>query len=1327
MINKSKVSIRERLSTALGWLLPGRQQQPEFGKERGECAPPVLCAVDKLLTSGELRNSLETDGDPLTSSTHSVDTNGKLDRTQSVAESPRLRDSGGSSMQSTDDSAHPDVASVDQGGFFSFLEEVMAGRHTKLLMELNRLHTSDPVKKAEGAATASPSLTPRDTEEATREGLVTVSSSSPPHSPSTMHFSPVVEEETQKQRVTQDALDKPSQRSGASSAARSLQDYELIAYLGTGTFAEVTLARHKANSRLFALKKISKRKVREKGCVQCTFTERQLLASVRHPFLVSLYQAFQSSTHLYLVLEFAQGGDMYFFLESKPWLREMRRKLQKLRKSLLRGDASYSSLAGVQEEAELTSSPSSLFRPLHSATSSLNAVLPLAPDQSRTPIRLVAFYAVELALVLQYLHEQGFVYRDLKPENVLITREGNVMLTDFGVAKYEGRGNPRRRGGEGIKSFTGTTQYMSPEMLLGEPQDYRMDWWSFGCILFEMTTGRRPFEGDSPFALLQAIVEHDVVIRHEDFLLTSLEIETHITHLQKRYQAFLQRLGQVELEKDTGNMTEEEGVNLCKCFMGPQSVMSRESYFALSETVSGEDKGASGDGGRSLPSEGFNHTGCDTIKTGAFMSSEDYAIYRKFAVEELDEACTLLRDLIVSLLERRVEQRLGGASVLEHPFFSCPYVCAQLYYAPDAGTELDDNSSLYDTVKSTCSSSLTPRHPLTNSNELCTSFLHQNDATFLLGGRDVGDYNMGGSAYLDDRHDVSDDNVNTTEFRTLLSVSSFLAQPPLQRPDNWRELFLDGKVSPLYVPRLLAADDLRYFPNAMTAMGDSIVTQQRVLRKHIRRKNSFSHLHEGEGDHRTSAFRSPHGGKHHLHLENTVSEEDEDVGVMLQSDSQRDPLWVSMEGKKRFTHSYDEASSGGKSNGTQASRPRVIFTDSTPPSLERSLVQNPSQWAKSYGVTRTGEWCSEAGGESATEPVDDSPRRSNFPAQYSSFYEATVETATKPDVKTRATLAEMKPLLASHDASSEVPRPEAETPQQLHPIVGGEGAAASRVSSATEVSPMRLSISAVLNPLPAELERSPLLASSCLSSEDESQLDLSDTDAKKASGTLYGIAYDVEDYAPNSSKCKRLFLRSNTGIPTRMVNKSVENQACVPHLTRQVVDPPLSRSFQQLSANAATTSNGNQRPNTCVSRVATTCERSKKKSLHHGSSHDNKKCDSEAKDRRMLLPSVFSPPSFLDTETALSVSPKQWEAAYSSSVTQDTNFLPRFSVATTQEMRPTSDSPDDRLASSTPEGSSFTGGGGVQHYLGFTFDSSGGNAFLLEGAANGGNNEKWGN
>ncbi|ESL05869.1 serine/threonine protein kinase [Trypanosoma rangeli SC58] len=1157
-----------------------------------------------------------------------------------------------------------------------------------------------------------------------------MSSSSPPQPLPIIHFSPPPpqeEEETKKQRVTQDALDKPSQRSGASSAARSLQDYELIAYLGTGTFAEVTLARHKANSRLFALKKISKRKVREKGCVQCTFTERQLLASVRHPFLVSLYQAFQSSTHLYLVLEFAQGGDMYFFLESKPWLREMRRKLQKMRRSLFRGDTSYSSLAGVQEEAELVSGPSSLFRPFHSATSSLNAISSLAPDSSRTPIRLVAFYAIELALVLQYLHEQGFVYRDLKPENVLITREGNVMLTDFGVAKYEGRGNSRRTGGEGVKSFTGTTQYMSPEMLLGEPQDYRMDWWSFGCILFEMTTGRRPFEGESPFAVLQAIVEHDVFIRHEDFLLTSLEIETYIAQLQKQYQTFLQRLGQVELEKDTGNTTEEEGANLCKCIVSPQSAMPRDFYFALSETVSGEDKGTSGDGGRSLPSEGFNHTGRDTIKTGVFMSSEDYAMYRKFAVEELDEACALLRDLIVSLLERRVEQRLCGTSVLEHPFFSCPYVCAQLYYAPDAGTELDDNSSLYDTVKSTCSSALTPRHPLTNSNELCTSLSHQNDATFSSGGRDAGYDNMGGSAYLDGRRDVSDDNVIAGELRTRLSVASFLAQPPLQRPDNWRELFLDGKVSPLYVPRLLAADDLRYFPNAVTAMGDSVVTQQRVLRKHIRRRNSFAHLREGEGDHRATACRSPHGGKHHLHLENTVSEEDEDVGVMLQLDSQRDPLWLPVEGKKRFTLSYDETSSGGKSNGTQASRPRVIFNDSTPPSLERSLVQNPSQWAKSYEGTRTREWCSEAGGESATEPVDDSPRRSNFPAPYSSFSEATVEVATKPDGKTRAALAEMKPFLAFHDVFSEVARPPAETPQQSHPIVGGEGAAASEVPSAAQTSPRRLLIPVTLNPLPAELERSPLLASSCLSSEDEeSQLDPSDTSAKKASGTLYGIAYDVEDYVPNSPGCKQLLLRSNTGIPTCRVSKGAENKAYAPHVTRQVVDPPLSRGFQQLRADAATTSKCNQRSNTCVSRVATTSESSRMESFRLGSDHDNKRCDSEAKDRRIPLPSVFSHPSLLDTDTALSMSPRQWETAYSLSVTQDTNFLPRFSIATTQEMRPASDSPDDRLASSTPDGSSFTGGGGVQHYLGFTFDSSGGNAFLLEGAANGGNSEKWG-
>ncbi|RNF27002.1 putative serine/threonine protein kinase, putative,protein kinase [Trypanosoma conorhini] len=1335
MVNNGKLSLRERLSTALGWLLSSKQDRPESSKKRGECAAPVPHPVGQLLASETRPLSLATAGAPPKSTTHSPDASVKCGGEKGVAAAPRVRDPEGASVQSPGSNAAPDAAPVDESGFFSFLEDVIAGNHTKLLKELNRSHTSDSASRTESTAPASPPLTPRDAEETARERVVAASSSSSPPPPLSIPPSPPLsgkEKEASKQgasRATQAALDNPSQRIGASSAARSLKDYELLAYLGTGTFAEVTLARHKATHRLFALKKISKRKVREEGCVQCTFTERQLLASLRHPFLVRLYQAFQSRTHLYLVLEFAQGGDMYFFLESKPWLREMRRKLQKSQRTHFRADTSFSSLHGMQEESELATGSSSAFRSLHSTISSLNAPLALAPDHSRAPIRLIAFYAIELALVLQYLHDQGFVYRDLKPENVLITREGHVMLTDFGVAKYEAGVKRRGAGGEGVKSFTGTAQYMSPEMLLGEPQDSRMDWWSFGCLLFEMATGRRPFEGESPYVILQAIVEHDVCIRHEDFLLTSLEIETRMTQLQQRYQAFvLQHLGLMEQEKDTWSMPEEEGVKPCSVFLDPQSTKSRDVSFVPSETVVCEGRGVSGDGARSLQGEGLNHNNRDTMKATTSTTSEDRAMYMKFAVEELDEACELLGDLIVSLLERRVERRLGGTSVLEHPFFSCPYVCSQMYYTHDARTELDDNSSLYNTIKSTCSSALTPQHPPTKSNELFTLYLHQEDATVPSGGRDVDGDKMGGSIDVDDRDDTDDDDVSGAEVRPCLSVASFLAQPPLQRPDNWRELFLEGKVAPLFVPRLFAADDLRYFPHAMTAMGDSAVEQQRVLREQIRRKNSFAHLREGEGDNRTIACRSPQRGKRHLlHSELVVSEEDEDVGLVPQSQPQRDYLWVPVGGKKGLVRAYEEASSGEKSHISPVSRPRVIFTASSPPSLGGSLVQSPSLLTKSRDRSRTRVWCSVAEGESATDPLDESPHRLALSAPYLSCSASAAETATTPEIATGTALAETKSLTTSHVASSEAAKSQDVSPQQPQPITSEEQAAASKGFSSAAASPRKLSTPVAFAPLSAELEGTPLRVSSHSSTEyDDSQLNSLDTNADEALGTLRGIAYDVEDYVPGPAAWKGLLLRSNTGIPTGEVSKNAGVQTRLPHVARQTLDVASQSPLQQRSAGAEVPSDDNRQSHGRVSREAAMSESPTMPSPPLGSGHASKEGHPAATAHPTALLPVFSPHLDTDTGTASPRSPSPREAADSTCFTQDVHPLPRFSLVEVEEMRPTYDSIGERLVPSTPEGSSSVGGGGgVQHYLGFTFDSRGCNTFLMEGAANGGTGGKW--
>ena len=97
------------------------------------------------------------------------------------------------------------------------------------------------------------------------------------------------------------------------------------------------------------------------------------------------------------------------------------------------------------------------------------------------------FYMLELVLALESLHKNNMVYRDLKPENILLDSKGHVKLTDFGLSKI--------LEDEDDKAFTlcGTPQYLAPEVLLKKGYDKMVDWWSLGCVLYEMLMGRLPF------------------------------------------------------------------------------------------------------------------------------------------------------------------------------------------------------------------------------------------------------------------------------------------------------------------------------------------------------------------------------------------------------------------------------------------------------------------------------------------------------------------------------------------------------------------------------------------------------------------------------------------------------------------------------------------------------------------------------------------------------------------------------------------------------------------------------------------------------------------
>jgi len=197
--------------------------------------------------------------------------------------------------------------------------------------------------------------------------------------------------------------------------------------LGRGSFGRVVLVQkhHGQNTgSLYAMKILRKSHLVRRRQIERTKTERKVLSVLDHPFIMKMYYAFQTTEKLFLVLDYCPGGELFFHLSRYRRFQE--------------------------------------------------------------PVS--RFYAAELLLAIGHLHKNGIIYRDLKPENVLLDAYGHVKLGDFGLAK-DGITHPTR----GAKSTCGTPEYMAPEVLNQGGHGFCVDYWGLGMILYEMMTGLPPW------------------------------------------------------------------------------------------------------------------------------------------------------------------------------------------------------------------------------------------------------------------------------------------------------------------------------------------------------------------------------------------------------------------------------------------------------------------------------------------------------------------------------------------------------------------------------------------------------------------------------------------------------------------------------------------------------------------------------------------------------------------------------------------------------------------------------------------------------------------